>query len=620
MIGVAAIAAVLGLAGVLFLMNDNGPPDNKGGSASVATNYELRYYKNGEMVRDLEVPAGAYIVVEDDIDANGASERFLGWNTKPDLSGTIFQSGAKLKVEGNLSFYAMFINSNMYAIILPEKQDGYTITADRMMVAKGGISILTYSLLPSHVDYDLVIAVNGNPMKLDALKEIHLFDIQEDKIVTVTGVHDRRMHSITLPEPQRGYILTSSAESVHHGEPYSMQYTLLPGWGETSDFGIHINGVDVKRPIDGAVLVEDVRDNHVITVTGVELVQYSIAAGKNITAFVNGAPVSRATVEDLILIEPAEGYIIPSTFNGQITGGFKAEGKGYRITGNTAFPSVSKVTAGDNVTMNGSSAKTVFVCPGDRITISASTGYSMPGNYMDTIRGLDGAAYSAQGFTFSKDAALPSIYKVVFNSHNSVYETFFVIGGAAIPLPQNAPKRIAYYFAGWDIASSSVRSDLSIRSIWDPMTHDVFFGPNLIVDVGNKCFVFEEGNAENAPRIIQVRSDEKVRIHTPFDLPLPDGYGPESGVAVYGDGYYDIIENCSFPGVTYVRYFETEVGDGPVDPLIIGCGYNIMPEPTISKEGYIFAGWVYNGKPISGHIKIENEKYILFPTWEQKDG
>jgi len=599
-VGIAAAVAV-GVAGAVLVLGDE--DDGK---------FTLAYHKNGVKVSESTVSAGAYITIAEE---RGGPDRFIGWNTRADMSGKLLLPGTQLKMDGNASLYAMMAGPDVFVVILPEKRDGFIITADPLLVNAGGSSIITFSLMPSHVEEDLVIAVNGNPMKLDATKRIHLTDITEDKYVTVHGVYDRREHSISLPSPQTGYVLTSSAEKVHHRESYTLEYRLLPGYRETSEFGIHVSGVDSKMPVEGTVQIEDVRDNHKITVTGVEPITYSISAGKNVHVTVNGAAASGATVEDIVSIKPADGYSMPATFNVQIQGRFKVEGNGYRIFSDVTLPPILRITAGDNVRMDGASSKTVFVCPEDPIKVSAASGYSLPDNYNDKVKSLNGARQSAGGFLFSNDTTLPSVYKVVFNGHNKVHATFFVVGGALLPQPHNNPERVAYTFEGWNIAPYPVISDLFVSPIWSPMIHDVFFGPNLLVDVGGILYSFEGRNTD-PPLPLKVKSDEKVIIKNILGRRLPDNYGPQKGDANFKDGYYEIIENCSFPGVTYV-YYMNEKGLDQVLVVRIGNGYVPISKPNENREGFVFIGWTLDNKLIGNQINIENRDYYLFASWRE---
>ena len=544
-IGVAIVAVIL-LIGTTFAMNGDSDGDKK--------SFIVKYYKNGSKISERMVSTenSSTILIESAGDSD--SERFIGWNTKADLSGNILLPGSKFTVDGDVSFYAMFSDSGKFAIILPENQEGFAIKANPSMVSSGGSSTIEYSLMPSHIDDELIISVNGNSMKLDALNRIYISDIKEDQIIIVTGVYDRREHSITLPEEQIGYLLTSSAEKVHNKQSYTLEYKLHPGYRESSDFSIQINGGDSKKLSNGVLLVEDVRDNHVISVTGVEPIQYNVSSGKNITVLVNGVASTKATVEDRITVTPVAGYTLPKTFNEQIRGKYTLDNGKYRVADNISFPSVLKITAGDNIRIMGSSSESIFVCPGDIVQIGPASGYSLPKNYTDAVKGLNGTTYVANGFSFSDDSILPSIYRVVFNGYNAIYETFYVVEATIIPLPESAPTRAAYYFGGWDFDSSStVASNKTVNPIWNPMTFDVNFGPNLIAIVGNNVYTFEEGTI-NSPRTIQIKSNEKVVIKNRFDLSLPDNYGPQPGLANYINGHYEIVGDCSFPGITYIEY------------------------------------------------------------------
>jgi len=509
--------------------------------------YSVTYYRDGEKLLERTVPSGTSITILDEIGGGKDTGNFIGWNTRPDMSGSTLLPGMSMKVDRNISLYAMVAGTGMFKVMLPIEQKGFSITADPVMVAKGGSSILSYSLLPSHVDYDLVIAVNGNPMKLDAMKKIYLSNITEDQVVTVTGVYNRIEHSITLPEEQIGYILTASAEKVHQEQSYTLEYTLLPGYRETYEFGIHVNGGDARMPIDGILTIENVMGNHVITVTGVEAILYNVSAGKNVSAFVNGAESSAATVEDIITILPADGYVIPSTFESQIKGEFTVEDGRYRIASSISFPSILKVTAGENTYMDGIGAGPVFVCPEDGIKVSPSPGYSMPSNYVDKAKTLNGVGYRSDRFVFSDDVVLPSIYRVVFNSYNKVHATFYVVGGDECPTPTTTPSRPNYYFDKWPIDSKGVTEDLFIDAVWTPIEYNVTFGNNLVYSINGKNF--------SQPGTHVVTVEDLITISASYGYELPANYIPLGIFIKKGEGY-NATSNYTFADICFVRYVD----------------------------------------------------------------
>ncbi|MCL2318410.1 MAG: InlB B-repeat-containing protein, partial [Methanomassiliicoccaceae archaeon] len=145
LIAIAAAAAVAA-AGASFAID---------GEENVRS-FKVSYYNNGNIVSEGSA-IGNYAFLSDDPGIVGISERFIGWNTKSDLSGTTYLPGSKMLLDSDVSLHAIITGSNTFMIILPQKQEGFSISADPVMVGRGGSSIVTYSLMPSHVDYNLSI-------------------------------------------------------------------------------------------------------------------------------------------------------------------------------------------------------------------------------------------------------------------------------------------------------------------------------------------------------------------------------------------------------------------------------------------------------------------------------
>jgi len=571
------------------------------------------------MLSETIVSAGTSVILSDNAGAVGSSERFVGWSTKSDMSGTALLPGSSLAVNKDVSLHAVITSSDVFMIILPEDQEGFTITADPKVVSRGGSSILTYSLKQSHVDDELNITVNGNPIKLDAMKRIYLTNINSDQVVAVSGVFDKREHSISIPKEQTGYVLTSSAEKVHHKQSYTLEYRLLPGYKETSDFGIHINNGNPLKPIGGILVIEDVRDNHDITVTGVELIQYSISVGKNISVLVNGKAASTATIYDVIKVVPADGYTIPTTFNGQIKGTFTVDQGNYKVLSNISFPSVLKISAGDNVKIGTLGSKTVFVCPEDKLQIKAADGYSLPANYVEKVKGMNGAKYSADSFTFSENVILPSIYKVVFNGYNKVHSTSYVVGGSEIPLPLTAPSRNYYLFEKWLISSEKILSDTTIDAVWKPIEYVISFGSNINVVIN--------GASYSKPGSYTVTVEDLVYVYAKQGYQLPNGYLPGSVFLKNGSGY-NIISNYSLPTIHYVQYYdgitnltsdryyfsENEVHTIVNPKTQLNPSFNFDLNNT-SYDFADFMGWLYNGNLYSSNTIVVSADILFTSYW-----
>jgi len=604
---IIAVAAVIGAAFAVFTITEN---NNE-------RSFTVTYYSSGEKLLDTSVPSGTYVTVYGEL-GRGDHGRFVGWNTKHDLSGKTLAPGSQLKVDGNISLYAVTLGSGVFAVMLPEEQKGYSISADPSVIVSGGGSVLSYALLPGYIDDDLVIAVNGYPIKLDAMKKIHLADITDDQWVTVTGVHDKREHSISLPADQKGYVLTSSAEKVHHGESYTLEYRLLPGFRESYDFGIHVNGGDPKLPSGGTLLIEDVKDNHFITVTGIELIGYSVSSGKNTSVLVNGEPSSVATIEDFLTVVPDKGYVIPNTFSEQIKGDFTDISGGYRITGNVVFPSVLKITAGENTKIDGSVSDSIFVCPADEVNIVPASGYSLPGNYVDAVRNLNGVKYSAERFFFSNDLLLPSIYKVVFNGYNKVHSTFFVINGDECPVPTTIPLRNCYLFGEWQMNTKNIVGNVQIDALWVPIEYKISFGKNIHYSINGKSY-FEPGNY-----IVTV--EDLITTYANAGYELPSGYIPQTAIK-NGVGY-SITSDCTLPSIHYVMYID-EITN--LSKKFYCCEFDlhtivnpkIQTSPSftfnLDNTGYDindFIGWTCKGQLYENDTIIVDRDIMFLSSWK----
>ena len=604
-----AVAAVIGAAFAIFILTDG----------SDERSFAVTYYKDGDKLLDVKVSAGTSVTIYGDMGISDDQGTFIGWNTKPDMSGKILTPGAQIKVNENTSLYAAVLGSGVYAVILPYEQKGFSITADPMYVGSGGSSILSYSLMPSHMEEELVIAVNGNPMKLDAMKRIHLSNITVNQTVTVTGVFDKREHSISLPEEQRGYVVTSSEEKVHHGESYVLEYTLLPGYRESIDFGFHVNGGEAKKPTDGTLLIEDVKDNHVITVTGVEPIEYNVSSGKNISVFVNGVPSSKATVEDIITILPEKDYIIPETFGSQIKGMFSVEEDEYRIASNVAFPSVLRITAGDNVKIDDRSSDTIFVCPEDTIRISPAYGYTLPSNYLNTAKNLNGVKYTQERFSFNDDAVLPSIYKVIFNGYNKVHTILFAVGGDECPFPITIPLRDFYQFERWGTIPMIVLDDIQIGAVWSPIEYEVVFGKNLAYSINGKYF--------SQPGSYTVTVEDFITINAPPGYELPSWYIPLDKVIEKSGGYF-ITSDYAFASIFCVHYMDLITGLSKKYYYSEFETHTIVDQRKQNNPLFTFdfdnteyniadfIGWIYGGQLYEKDTMIVEKDAFFFALWE----
>lgn len=506
--------------------------------------------------------------------------------------------------------------NNTFAIILPSEQKGFTITSDKKFVESGGSVILSYSLAPSHIDDELSIFINNKPSKLDAMSRIHLSNIQENMVITVTGVFDKRENSIGLPEEQIGYMLTSSAEIVHHGESYILSYQLLPGYEETNDFGIWINNGYFRKPVDGIVTITDVRANHLITVEGISAIKYSITAGSNVILKVNGKESSVATVEDLITAEAAEGYVVPNKFKDHIQGPVEAVKGGYQITGDATFPSIIKVTAGENVKVD--NANVTYVCPEDIIQISSPLG-TVPESYSTGLIKLSGVTKRTNGFSFNQDTVTLSIYKVTFKGKSSTYKEYLATSGEIITFPSD-PSSEGYTFSGWDLKSNyAIKSNVIVNSNWIPIKFTLTIGKNVDCTV-NGTQIFEGTHNITADDMLTInvaKGYEFPRGYLSSDVLKKDGnnyriYSDYTLRSIFKISYYDYLTDSSYDYSHIEGEMHTIVNPKTqVNPLfkfdLEGTGYTIDD----------FQYWSLNEEKYTETTIIVDKNYIFNSVWKE---
>lgn len=605
---VIAISVCAAVAVVLLSDSDNDKEKS----------FNLSYYDNGKLIKEDSYPKGSSVVLME-WSSDDEDKRFVGWNTARDGKGSSYQSGQKLTVNGNISLHTTFVSGGTYAIILEYDENKCTLSADPELVQSGGSSLVTYKLLPGNIEKDFIIAVNGSPMKLNSMNRILIENVTEDKIVTVSGVYDVREHNITIPSEQKGYVLTVSEERVHHGESYEISYKLLPGYKETADFGIQIGDGKPMKPVNGKITVNDVKGDHLITVLGVEAIKYEITAGKNTVLKVKGETATTATVEDLIMVVPVDGYDLPKTFNSNINGPIKSDGDGYRVTGNATFPSIVKVTIGKNVTINGGSA-TVIVCTTDKVTVSYSSGYGLPPDFIDKIKAKEGAKYSSGKFTFGSDIVIPSIYKVTYVVDQEAHETFFVTEGSIIPPSTTLPIKDGYEHTSWSVEGEIVSSNLTISPIWEPMQFTLTFGKNLKYSINGRFY------AES--KSYSVTIEDEITIEAIQGYELPTGYLPPT-IFLKNENYFNVRSSYTLKDIHYVQYNDSVTKLSVKYYFAYGTSHTVVnpqsqPKPLftfdLTETGYIiddFIGWEIENEPPVGDVLVIYKNYTLYSCWRE---
>ena len=509
-----------------------------------------------------------------------------------------------------------------YHVILPEKHVGYTISASPMTVPDGGRCTISYSLNTGHVDDELVITINDNPIRPNGIGQIFIDDVHSDLMVKVSGVYDMREYKIIVPEEQIGYVLTTSVDRLHHGQTYTLEYELMPGYKEIpGQFKISINGevnIDLRN---GKAEITDVRAQHDLTVEGIEAIEYNITAGRNTLLEVNGVVSHTATINDTIVPIMMDGSPLPSTYHSYVPNTATKTENGYRITANTVFPSVIKIMVGENIRANGHNEGEDFtLCANDTVRISAESGYSIPDSFDDKLPNGSRISSSVRDYRFSSDVILPSIYKITYMEFDKNM-IFFETGGNRVPIPIELPAKRGYVFNGWDTKESIVKNDLTIGASWNLETFSISFGNNINYTINKKPYI--------EPNFFNLTIEDEIKIKCAEGYDFPNNYIPLDSVIKLSDDTYRVYGDTTFNSVYYVNYrdensnlsvkFYYESGSSHylINPAMeYNSPFNLEFDDGDRSKAH-FIGWIDSKEKMyyGGPINID-QNYILYPLWE----
>ena len=492
----------------------------------------------------------------------------------------------------------MEVGTPRYKIVLPSDQIGYTISTDKDEVEESQRAILTYRLLAGYTDLDLMVTVNGKSFNPDSSSRIYLSDVGSDQIVKVTGVYDKRKYDIKVPSDQTGYTLTSSVSTLHHGQSYILTLILESDYVKGPDFSMTVNG-DVVDISSGTATMDKVSANQIVAIKGVEMRSFKVIPGEHILLLVDGYKVSSVTSKDIMTIGFDSGYSMPSSFDSHLPDSVSVVEGGYSVTADTVFPSIYRLTAGDNVRINGDQTKVVF-CPGDSFTVDAINDHKLPSGYA----GLTGATVSEGKYRYNSDADLPAVYSMKYYREADLWKELFVTEGE-VTMINDMPSRTGYEFTGWNKKIVSINNDVSIKAVWNPCVYSVKFGKNITYTI--------DGEKYTSPGEYNLTNENKIVV-THTNASLKDYY-PVNSTKVGNE--YHIFGNTVFQSIFEVRY---SLDATHIVSEYYAEGYVILLKNpnaifNTNDDTKSFKAWLNNGNKMNNKITV-NEDYYLVPLWE----
>ena len=172
------------------------------------------------------------------------------------------KSALEITVEG--------VEKITYAVTLTEGV-GYTLIGAES-VAHGDDYILTFSFAEGYnAGAGFSIKVNGETVEYAEGTAI-IEDVKGALEITVEGVE-----KIVLNVTFAGDHVSLNGESnILYADDYSFMIELESGYEKGADFKVLVNGVEVTANAEGRYVIEDVKENIAITVSGVALKKSAI--------------------------------------------------------------------------------------------------------------------------------------------------------------------------------------------------------------------------------------------------------------------------------------------------------------------------------------------------------
>ncbi len=181
-----------------------------------------------------------------------------------------------------------------------------------------------------------------------------------------------------------------------------------------------------------------------------------------------------------------------------------------------------------------------------------------------------------------------------------------VLSGKKIKKPA-APTKVGYTFTGWFVADDewnflayTVTDDMTLTAGWAANTYVISFN----VDGGKSL------------------ADLNVTYNSAFVLPVPEKenhvfLGWELGGEAFENGIYTKTESITLTAKWRIALITIEfdvAGGSPIPPMKVNYGESCVL-PKSQKNGYVFAGWLYNGELFKDGT-ILSEDITLTAHWE----
>ena len=591
--------------------------------------YQIEYFANTQdtvtalpsiQIKQHDVP----LVLSSDLPKR-TGYRFLGWNTKPDGTGTSYGPADEFIANTDTNLYAQW-KRNVYTITFRVDNAVY-----RTVQAEYGA--LLDEITPPSKDGLIFSGWYHNTM---------MWNFGVDRVegdMTLQAVFSDQTFTVTPPVSGEGYEITlKSDETVPFGGSFSFTITALEHYN-LDHIRVLANGRILLPEVSGNeyhYTIQNIASDYVITVDGVEKNSYTVEYIVDGEVYRSCNAVFNSTLQKP-LSPSKEGHTFTGWLNGDSPWNFESDTVTDHLTLTASWEinrySVTLPASTAEYTITTQDSSPVDYLASFSFTVTVADGYDS-----DTIKvlvnGIEAVAETAQENVFTyviSNIAEPktvTIRGIGQNTYSVVYKpgTIEYVGGMPdgaikthgvdLVLSDQIPVRTGYQFLGWATdpdsekidyqagATYEINADMTLYALWNPNTYRV---------------VYEENGGESIPDAEYVYG-QGLTLPTKEEM-IQDGFefiGWYDNARLEGSAVTEVTREDMGDKTYYARWEALKITPQGYEGIYDGESHFIRLQVAspMEIEGY---QWYFKAEGSDGFVPVYSDRYDSFAVSNTSD-
>ena len=231
------------------------------------------------------------VTVLEGYNADNMTVKANGTTLQPDATGRYTIENVRNNMEINVSGIAKETDPdepdpdepdpNTYTVTLPSVE-GATITAiGATTVEEGSNFTFTVTVKEGYNADNITVKANGTTLQPDATGRYTIENVRNNMEITVSGIAketdpdepdpdepDPNTYTVTLPVVEGATITAIGATTVEEGSNFAFTVTVKEGYN-ADNITVKANNITLLPDVSGHYTIEDIRNNMVVTVSGI---------------------------------------------------------------------------------------------------------------------------------------------------------------------------------------------------------------------------------------------------------------------------------------------------------------------------------------------------------------